>query len=120
EKLPMKTELQCANARTARTIWFLLIVVAVATQTRTAVAQARGSKGASASKVDIAGEPTDFGGPSDVIVAAVRNAWRSVLAPDETWIATGYGLNAGDAGRLRVWDLKNGQVKWEAREGRGI
>src|SRR5437762_14170764 len=64
-------------------------------------------------KADEAREPTDFGGPSDVIVAAVRFAWRSMLSPDESWIATGYGQNAGDAGRLRVWDLRTGQVKWE-------
>src|SRR4051794_15570254 len=97
---------------TARIDCVLLVVLAItATPTRLALAQAPASKIAPSVKADLSSEPTDFNGSSEVIVAAVRNAWRSALSPDETWIATGYGQNVGDAGRLRVWDLKSGQVK---------
>jgi WD40 repeat protein len=98
------------------TVAFLALTVVC----RTSFAQARGEKAAAALRTEASSEPVDFGGPSEAIVAAVRCAWRSVLAPDESWIATGYGQNAGDAGRLRLWDLKSGQAKWEAREARGI
>jgi WD40 repeat protein len=96
------------------------VVLAIFFAAANASAQQSRPKGSATPRNDLAAEPTDFSGPSEVIVAAVRNAWRSVLAPDESWIATGYGQNAGDAGRLRVWDLKSGNVKWEARESRGI
>ncbi len=65
-------------------------------------------------------QPADINGPSEVLVAASQGAWCSALAPDESWIATGYGQYQGDVGRLKIWDLKTGQVKWEAREARGI
>ncbi len=103
------------NARMA-----LYVVLAISFAALHASAQQNRRKDGATPGGNSGAEPTDFNGPSEVIVAAVRSAWRSVLSPDESWIATGYGQNAGDAGRLKVWDLKSGNLKWEARASRGI
>lgn len=65
-------------------------------------------------------EPTEFSAYAEMIVAPVRIAWRSAWSPDETWIATSYGVYQGNLGKLRVWDAKTGQVRWEVTEKRGI
>jgi WD40 repeat protein len=67
-----------------------------------------------------AAEATDFDGTGEALVAPTRIAWCAVLSPDETWVAACYGYYRGDVGRLCVWDLKTGKVKWQAREARGI
>jgi WD40 repeat protein len=66
-------------------------------------------------------EPLDFLSPAELLVARTRFAWCSSLAPDETWLATGYGHWAGnEAGRVVVWDLAKGAPKWQANEPRGV
>jgi WD40 repeat protein len=67
------------------------------------------------------GEPLDFLSPAELLVARTRFAWCSSLAPDETWLATGYGHWAGnEAGRVIAWDLTTGAPKWQASEPRGV
>jgi len=67
-----------------------------------------------------AAEPTDFAKAAEFIVAPTRFAWWSASSPDESWIATCYGIYQADVGRVRVWDARTGKVIWEAGETRGI
>jgi WD40 repeat protein len=69
---------------------------------------------------ETANEPSDWQGPAEAVVAPTRIAWCCALSPDESWTAACYGHFQGDVGRLRVWDMKTGKVRWEARESRGI
>src|SRR5690349_5273238 len=81
------------NAMKVRIV--LCVAIAVSFGSGNLGAQQTRLKGNATQGSDSRAEPTDINGPSEVIVAAVRSAWRSVLAPDESWIATGYGQNAG-------------------------
>jgi WD40 repeat protein len=66
-------------------------------------------------------EPLDFLSPPELLVARTRYAWCSSLAPDETWIATGYGhWGSNEAGRVIVWDLATSKPRWQAPEPRGV
>lgn len=66
-------------------------------------------------------EPLDFLSPPELLVARTRFAWSSALAPDETWLATGYGhWGANEAGRVIVWDLAKAAPRWQASEPRGV
>ncbi len=67
------------------------------------------------------GEPLDFLSPPELLVARTRYAWSTSMAPDETWIATGYGhWGANEAGRVVVWDLATAAPRWRANEPRGV
>src|SRR5687768_3795684 len=65
-------------------------------------------------------EPVEFSAFAELLVAPTRLAWRSALSPDESWVATSYGLYQGNLGRLRIWETKSGKVLWEVTEKRGI
>jgi WD40 repeat protein len=71
-------------------------------------------------EAQLTGGPIDVESPSAAIVAPTRIAWCCELSPDETWLAACYGYFQGDVGRIRIWDLKTGKVKWEAHEDRGV
>jgi WD40 repeat protein len=97
--------------------WFAILAIPVIAAAQQTVLPGPAS---AVGQGETAVEPIDFEGPGQKIVAPTRIAWCSALSPDETWLATCYGVYQGDVGRLRVWDLKTGKVKWEAREDRGI
>lgn len=59
--------------------------------------------------------------PAESLVANLQFAWGTALSPDESWVAVSYGhWSHGEAGQVRVWDLKTGQSRWHAREPRGV
>ncbi len=59
--------------------------------------------------------------PPENIIASTRLAWATALAPDESWVAVGYGHWArAEAGQVRVWELATGKPKWVANEQRGV
>jgi WD40 repeat protein len=71
-------------------------------------------------EAQLTGGPIDIESRAAAIVAPTRIAWCCELSPDETWLAACYGYFQGDVGRIRIWDVKTGKVKWEAHEDRGI
>lgn len=55
----------------------------------------------------------------ELLVGPTRVAWCSAMSPDETWIATGYGLFR-ELGQVRIWNVNSGESKWHAREPSGV
>src|SRR5688572_29690912 len=64
-------------------------------------------------EAQVAVGPIEIQSPSAPMIAPTRFAWYCEPSPDETWLASCYGFFQGDVGRIRVWDLKTGKVKWE-------
>ena len=66
-------------------------------------------------------EPVDFLTPAaELIVSPTRYAWGVAFAPDESWVAVGYGHWGNEAGRVCVFDVASGKLLWSARELRGV
>jgi WD40 repeat protein len=68
----------------------------------------------------ISSAPIQIESSATAIVAPTRCAWCCELSPDESWLVACYGFFQGDLGRIRVWDLNTGRIKWEAVERRGV
>src|SRR5262245_24832068 len=81
--------------------------------------QVRQPQRANLAEAQPGGETADLLSPAEMIVSPVRLAWCSPLSPDETWIVTGYGSWNG-AGQVRVCDLTTGELRWLAKEDRGV
>lgn len=64
--------------------------------------------------------PIKIQSTSKAIVAPTRYAWCCELSPDETWLVASHGFFQGDVGRIRVWDLKTGEIRSVASETRGV
>src|SRR5262245_5184731 len=64
-------------------------------------------------------EPTDFGAEYSLLAAPVRGAMCCTLAPNESWVATGYG-RWPHLGQVCVWDVATGKLRWRANEERGV